>query len=676
MSLTLALVFHFNQHISEHARLASQVCYRGLLRVLRARPAVKANIHLSGTLLHALQWLDPEPLELVREGLLDGQFELLGSTYAQNVPYASDDWDNARQIELHRYTLHEAFGVAPSVFWIAERCWRQSLVPLIAGAGYRTTLVEDHILEASGAPGAQVYATRQGEHVLNLVRDDERLKHHFNFAAWFGQTRGLHAYLESVSQAGGRYLAYAEDAEAMGLWGYHHGVDPEQTWERLGHALDELASRPDLQTGLLSQAPEPVAECSPIQDGCARWMDASLQQPGRPYHEDGYAGWFDFNARSPKLARYRGLYAGVRSELRTRLERSPRAAPREPGEQALLEAALHTFLSHQYEFGCIGIGSGRYRGWEGARAALTLARAADWAAERRAGLWVEDVNADGYPEACQSDGRRLAITSPLGGRLLYWFDLETGRQLAGNPLAVAPGDYQGDAALPPAARCPHLWVPGSSGSPPATLLAEDPPTRLSRYLPGWIWEHETAPVTLAVRELRLPGERDCLTAQRRGLVDELRLDGGEPQEPGEALELRQEGEAVTYTRRMAGGLAIEKTYYLEPYGVRVVYRFANSGVGARHLSLAITSEVCLDYAAVLRHGRKALDFATQGGFLAVVNPLTGKGMRLEASRPWIRVIRREALLALEFGLGFEFDLPPAAAETLELRLSDFSSAAV
>jgi hypothetical protein len=60
----------------------------------------------------------------------------------------------------------------------------------------------------------------------------------------------------------------------------------------------------------------------------------------------------------------------------------------------------------------------------------------------------------------------------------------------------------------------------------------------------------------------------------------------------------------------------------------------------------------------------------------VVNPLTGKGMRLEASRPWIRVIRREALLALEFGLGFEFDLAPAAAETLELRLSDFSSAAV
>jgi hypothetical protein len=672
VSLTLALVFHFNQHIREHARLASQVCYRGLLRVLRARPEVKANIHLSGTLIHALGWLDPEPLELVREGLADGQFELLGSTYAQNVPYASDDWDNARQIELHRQVLQGVFGVTPTAFWISERCWRQSLVPLIAGAGYRMTLVEDHILEASGAPEAQVYNTRQGEHILALARDDERLKHHFNFAAWFGRSRGLHAYLDRTVQDDGRYLAYAEDAEAMGLWGYHQGVDPRQTWEQLGKALDELASRPDLQTGLLSQAPEPVAERSPIRDGCARWMDASLQQPGRPYHEDGYRDWFDFNARSPKLARTRRLYAQIREELRSRSERDPEKSEPGPGERALLQSALHTFLAHQYEFGCIGVGGGRYRGWEGARAALALARAADWAGEGRTGLWVEDVNGDGYPEACQSDGRWLAITTPLGGRLLYWFDLETGRQLVGNSLAVAPGEYQGDAALLPSRKCPRLWVPDGSGSQPVTEISESPPTRLGRFLPGWIWEGEVAPVSLAVREMRLGGEEDRLPAQRRGLVDELRLNGDEPMDPGKELLLSQDGEAVKYTRSLLDGLVLEKTYTLEPYGLWIVYRFSISSSAGAHISLATTSEVCLDYAAVLQHGRKALAFATDGGFPAVVGPLTGNGLRLESSRPWSRAIRRETLLALEIGFGFEFFLPANAEETFELRLSDFS----
>ncbi|MBI4771043.1 MAG: hypothetical protein HY784_11710 [Chloroflexi bacterium] len=97
MPLTVPFLFHFNQHFNEYARVASRACYRGLLRVLRAHPALKFNIHISGTLVHALSWVDPEPLELIRDGLKAGQFELLGSTYAQNVLYASNDWDNARQ---------------------------------------------------------------------------------------------------------------------------------------------------------------------------------------------------------------------------------------------------------------------------------------------------------------------------------------------------------------------------------------------------------------------------------------------------------------------------------------------------------------------------------------------------------------------------------------------------
>src|SRR5690554_2919651 len=118
MSLPLAFVFHFNQHTNEYADIANRVCYRGLLGVLRAHPKLKFNLHLSGTLLRTLPWFDEGTLDLVRAGLADGQFELLGSTYAQNVPYASDDWDNAQQVRLHRDVLQQMFGVSPTVFWI------------------------------------------------------------------------------------------------------------------------------------------------------------------------------------------------------------------------------------------------------------------------------------------------------------------------------------------------------------------------------------------------------------------------------------------------------------------------------------------------------------------------------------------------------------------------------
>ncbi|MEK6573835.1 MAG: hypothetical protein AABZ58_05915, partial [Chloroflexota bacterium] len=187
MPLSVALLFHFNQHFHEYARTASRVCYRGLLKVLRSHPSLKFNIHISGTLIHALNWLDPEPLDLIRAGLADGQFELLGSTYAQNVPYASSDWDNARQIELHRQTLKETFGVEPTVFWNPERCWRQSLVPVVASGGYTCTLVEDHILRKAGATDPCTFTTHNDSYSLKLVTDDETLKHKFNLAAWFGR---------------------------------------------------------------------------------------------------------------------------------------------------------------------------------------------------------------------------------------------------------------------------------------------------------------------------------------------------------------------------------------------------------------------------------------------------------------------------------------------------------
>ena len=74
MPLSLALVFHFNQHTSEYTEVANRACYRGLLNVLRTHPKLKFNLHLSGTLLRALNWFDPETLNLVRAGLADGQF--------------------------------------------------------------------------------------------------------------------------------------------------------------------------------------------------------------------------------------------------------------------------------------------------------------------------------------------------------------------------------------------------------------------------------------------------------------------------------------------------------------------------------------------------------------------------------------------------------------------------
>ncbi len=657
--LFLPLLFHFNQHLTEFSSLSSQVCYRGLLQTLRANPSLKANIHISGTLITALKWLDPEPLHLIRDGLKAKQFEIVGSTFAQNVPYATDDWDNVRQIELHKQVIEDTFGVTPTAFWNPERCWRQSLVPIIVGAGYKTITIEDHILEQSGGTQPVLYRTQQGEHSLAVVRDDEKLKHLFNFAAWFGDTRPLEDYLlpflKPSDAPADAYLAYAEDAEAMGLWGYTHGVDPRETWEHLGVLLKTLTTHENITPLLFSDIPTPSEDLSPIRDGAAAWMNASLAQSGLPYHEDGYTDWFDFNTRSPKLKQFRTFY----TDLRKPLQRAEKTLKRDASRK-IYQLGLHNYLTHQYEFGCVGIGGETYRGWVGANAARVMDAALSLADLFKEGTdpiqftVIDEINHDGVEEWLHLDEPNLLITSPIGGRLLYWINLQNGQLLIGNPSTVVPGKYEGDSIPPETRLHPNFWLPTTTPRPKSRT--ERPPTRMGKYLPAWVWENYPHPVTLAVQNSQHTGETPYLTAQQGAFCDEIWLDYSPVFNRREKMEVEGSREAIRFTKKLDSTLTLRKKFSIEKNSLSVAYTFTNRGEQPRQIQIKTTSELALDYAALLQHGRAALDFLPDQP--AVVNPLTGETLIVHSDIAANEVSRVPAMLGLTVGLGFEFCVRP------------------
>ena len=83
----VALIFHCNQAVSTFAQVAAENCYRGLVRVLRRHPRSRFNFHWSGSLLTSLGWWYPDLVETIRREAARGRWEILASTYAQNVPY-------------------------------------------------------------------------------------------------------------------------------------------------------------------------------------------------------------------------------------------------------------------------------------------------------------------------------------------------------------------------------------------------------------------------------------------------------------------------------------------------------------------------------------------------------------------------------------------------------------
>lgn len=674
MQLSVALLFHFNQHFHEYARVASRACYRGLLRVLRSHPGLRFNIHISGTLIHALKWLDPEPLEWIQAGLKEGQFELLGSTYAQNVLYASDDWDNARQIELHRATIRETFDLEPTVFWNSERCWRQSLVPVIAGGGYTATLVEDHILREAGAADPFTFTTRADSHSLKIICDDETLKHKLNFAAWFGRKAQALSYLREKAacpDAERLCVAYAEDAEAMGLWGWEQGVVPNQTWAHLDGLLTALESESFIRLIKLSESPAPSADLTPIPDGSAAWMNVSLSRPGLPYHEDGYEDWFDFNRRSPKVNHFRHTYEIIRNKLSA-------VAPATPGAGRLCEAALRAYLAHQYEFGCIGVGGLNYRGWEDCRAAVAISFAARIASNPAETIIIDDCNGDGSDEVLVTDGRNAIITSAFGGRLLYWFDLLTGQQFVGNHMPVIEAEYEGDGHYPKLRPLTQRPLPDSEAArlPDSIALVDvDPPTPYGRYLPDAIWDGEPAPIKLALAPDVPASPCQPLFGQTRSFCDHVTLENSADESlPAEWLDSRLEKNGVTFIRYLSDELTLDKTYRLQ-YGrmVIVAYTLRNHDARERTFRLRITHELCPDYDEVIRFGRGTLAFIGEANGEpeppGVLNTRTNMPVTVHSSRPWQALETREDFCALTIGLIYDVTIGPRSEQKFEIKLA-------
>lgn len=680
MSFPIALVFHFNQHTHEYAAIASRACYRGLLNVLRAHPDLKFNLHLSGTLLRALNWFDPQTLDLVRAGLADGQFELLGSTYAQNIPYACDDWDNAQQIGLHRAVLRQLFAVEPTVFWNAERCWRQSLVPVVAAGGYTLTLVEDHIFRAAGLTDPVPVRTKSGAQALTCVYDDPVFRERFNYAAWFGRRAQLFNYLETFADRPGSdrfVLAYAEDAEAMGLWPWEAGYLPHATWAQLDRLLDEIEARGAFKPIHLSTV-RPQADVAALPDGAARWMDRALLRADAPYHEDGYESWFDFLRRAPKVQYFNRLYEVVRTNLRQVGEGRRNADFSRPAATAadrFYRQALETYCSHQYEFGCIGVGGRGDWGWENVRATFLYARLAEIAEDPQPRRWIEDLNGDGSDEQLLCDGRQLAVLTAYGGRLLGWFDLAEGRQAAGNPLAVPWAPYgEGASQQPRLKPVPRRWLPDTFDADLRPWKdykrKEMAPTRLGRHLAPELFARDSDELTVYVNPPPPDGEWRPRPAQTGALNDWLALDDAAELPPDSFLDYRFEPEGVvSYLNALLPEARLDKRVALTPDGIQVRYELQNLTDRPRRVRWRLASELAPDYAEMLLAGASALQpYAPGPDTAGVLNTATGRAVLLQASRPWAAQSHQVHLLGLNLQLHFEFDLAAQAAEAFDVTL--------
>ena len=429
--LDVILLFHANQNLVPYGRVGNISCYEGVMEVLRAHPSSRFALHFSGCLISDLMWSDPHTIDLLRDGVSEGQFEVIGSTYAQNIMYSTrvSDTDfqfNQNQIAFHKRQIEDVVGASPVSFWNPERVWTQNFVGLLSDNGYDNVQIEDHILWDSGITGSEYFVrtTTYNGRTVNVFTDDKTFEGYVNGSVDSGDTAGVMGFLrmlydEDVNDR--MAVCYYEDMEASGLWDYEGGSHPAGNWSNLDKLITAIENDPRMRLTTYTEWLEShdiYEDITPVVDGAADWM--------------GRDAWFDENAE-PLAESYRVFWDGIRDTLNAVPSAFPAGAPDTVAARALLDHAWFTLIAHQYEFAVAGYsGIAGTTQWELARCALVSARAAREALLGAPRSYTDDVNDDGIDEIVLVSATDFFVFSRYGGRLLYWFDLEFGKEHVGN----------------------------------------------------------------------------------------------------------------------------------------------------------------------------------------------------------------------------------------------------
>ncbi|MEM2899325.1 MAG: carbohydrate-binding protein [Thermoplasmata archaeon] len=469
--LDFVFLLHMNQALVPYGEVADDLCYYKIISTLRSHPRLNFTLHVSGTLISDLLWYDNRTLSLIMDGIREGQFEILGSTYSQSVMYSCEDYDNRVSVELHKKQLSELFGVSPSGFWNAERCWNQSrLLPVIADAGYSYTFIEDKILvrasDYSGIEhcvrktsfgGKEIYVFNDDRDAIKYDSTDEdgyidRIALRADSNTRYGTLSQRIDYaistlnsiysMDSLDEA---CVVYAQDCEAWGLWqeeGGSNGADSDDV-ENVAARLDAFLTRIENTPWLRLTKPSDFIKemnmrsyqykvLSTIPDGAAAWMDVNAKKAG-------YADWIAWQS-SGVLSEYRNSFSNARDKLRNAenmILSAKNLGKNTSASEKILEIAKIQYVSCMFEFGCWGC---LFKWYHQSKCSGIAVEAALKSLEppTSKNARIKDVDSDGNEEYIIENQAIFAVFSKQGGRLIALFDIVNGTSYLYND---APATY-------------------------------------------------------------------------------------------------------------------------------------------------------------------------------------------------------------------------------------------
>ncbi len=444
--LHFSFILHANQANVPYADVANDLNYFYVFQTFLKHPDIPITIHLSGTWLTTMQWYNSSTIDLIRQGIASGQFEILGSTYAQNIIYNTNNWDNYYQIKEHKQIIHDILNVTPTGFWNPERVWDQAqYVPLIANAGYQYTFVEDHIIQNSadytGSSEFLIRNVTQGNQSLLIVNDDKGILSAVDpIAPTVATSVPLSTrldnainYLKEVynNDTNGDFLvSYGQDMEAWGLWQEERNIASTQT---VMSNLDAFLSRLENESSWLDVVHPgnfinqlkfsgyTFEHMNKIDFGEAQWMTDAANQMG-------ISSWYTWLINDKDLPRFNQSFATARNFLQMaefNITNAKNNGINSSSAEKLFNYAIRVFIANEYEFGCINC---KFSWYNRAKVAMIPAYAVYYTLHKPTSnlVFARDLDMDGLNEFILISNTEFYVFTKIGGRLIFACSLISG----------------------------------------------------------------------------------------------------------------------------------------------------------------------------------------------------------------------------------------------------------
>lgn len=252
---------------------------RSVIEGTLKHPRVKANLCINSYVARLWQREAPEMIDMVKEGVRRGQFEITSFTHDENILSDLPYDEIVRQVKLNVETQEEVFGVRPRGANNPEMSWDPVTGKVFLDCGLEWVAISNWQLFKLAHPAPSSKADLYRSAYLHTIEDaripavftslepgswragDDLPAPGLKLASyWAGRIDESHigpalASMQEINDRGDLFILHAEDSEDFWRAPYFHqtGLTQEQMEARFDRALCILESTPFVEFATVSE---------------------------------------------------------------------------------------------------------------------------------------------------------------------------------------------------------------------------------------------------------------------------------------------------------------------------------------------------------------------------------------------------------------------------------------